>query len=101
MSFWGARVITNFVSVVPYIGKTAVVGIWGDFSVRSPTLIRFFSLHYLFPMIILVLVMFHVLVLHKTGRKNKVDRFSIDTLAFYPFFVFKDVFGFGILVFLI
>ena len=64
MSFWGATVITNFVSAIPYIGNDLVQWIWGGFSVNNATLNRFFSLHYLFPFLLTGLAIIHIVLLH-------------------------------------
>jgi hypothetical protein len=70
MSFWGATVITNFASAVPYVGKDIVYFVWGGFSVDNPTLNRFFSLHFLLPFILTALVMIHLIFLHVHGFKG-------------------------------
>lgn len=49
MSFWGATVITNLVSAVPFVGNDIVVWLWGGYSIDNATLNRFFSFHYVFP----------------------------------------------------
>jgi len=64
MSFWAATVITNLASAIPVVGVNLVYWLWGGFSVDNATLERFFSLHYLFPFIILALVLFHLIALH-------------------------------------
>ena len=64
MSLWGATVITNLASTIPYVGDTIVLWLWGGFSVANPTLNKFFSLHYIFPFLILAIVAIHVLLLH-------------------------------------
>jgi len=70
MSFWAATVITSLASAVPLIGDTIVAWLWGGFSVGEQTLIRFFSLHYLFPFILLALAGIHIIILHETGSNN-------------------------------
>ena len=95
MSYWGATVITNLASAVPYIGTDVVQWIWGGFTVSNPTLTRFFSFHFICPFIIAALVIIHLLYLHQTGSNNPLgsDR-NIDKLPFHPYFTVKDVFGF-------
>ena len=94
MSFWGATVITNLFSAVPFIGKYIVQVLWGGFSVDNPTLNRFFSLHYLVPFIILGLVFLHLILLHKDGSNNPLGLESnFDRIFFLPYFYFKDFFG--------
>ena len=95
MSYWGATVITNLASAVPYIGTDVVQWIWGGFTVSNPTLTRFFSFHFICPFIIAALVLIHLLYLHQTGSNNPLgsDR-NLDKLPFHPYFTVKDVFGF-------
>nr|AUR43716.1 cytochrome b [Lasioderma serricorne]QYH50925.1 cytochrome b [Lasioderma serricorne] len=94
MSFWGATVITNLLSAIPYLGTTIVQWIWGGFSVDNATLNRFFSLHFLLPFIIAALVMIHLLFLHQTGSSNPLGTNSnIDKIPFHPYFTFKDILG--------
>jgi len=90
--FWGATVITNLISSIPKIGSIVVFWIWGGFSVRAPTLSRFFMLHFCLPFVILALVILHVYFLHKTGRNNPTNvsrRFNL--IRFHSFFSFKDI----------
>nr|AXS65298.1 cytochrome b [Histeroidea sp. 5 KM-2017] len=95
MSFWGATVITNMISAIPYLGVTIVQWIWGGFAVDNATLTRFFSFHFLFPFIIAALVMIHLLFLHQTGSNNPLGvNSNMDKIPFHPFFTFKDIFGF-------
>ena len=95
MSFWAATVITNLFSAIPFIGPSIVDWLWGGFSIGSPTLNRFFSLHFLLPFTIVAMAFIHIAFLHKNGSNNPltVDS-SHDTLLFYPYFVVKDVLGF-------
>nr|YP_003331378.1 cytochrome b [Apatides fortis]ACM45061.1 cytochrome b [Apatides fortis] len=99
MSFWGATVITNLMSAIPYIGKSIVEWLWGGFSVDNATLTRFFTLHFLLPFIVAALTMIHLLFLHQTGSNNPLGTNSnIDKIPFHPYFSFKDVTGFIILI---
>nr|WNU00245.1 cytochrome b [Phyllotreta armoraciae] len=92
MSFWGATVITNLMSAIPYLGTELVQWIWGGFAVDNATLNRFFTFHFLFPFIILALVMIHLLYLHQTGSSNPLGSNSnIDKIPFHPYFTFKDL----------
>ncbi len=94
MSYWGATVITKFFSVIPYVGLPLVKWIWGRFSVDYPTLRRFYALHYLFPFILLIVVLLHIYFLHETGSKNPLGLFSPkDKITFYPYFLSKDLIG--------
>src|SRR5947208_9210940 len=70
MSYWGATVITNLFSAVPYFGESIVTLLWGGYAVGSPTLNRFFSLHYLLPFVIAGVVVLHVWALHVAGQNN-------------------------------
>nr|AXS66039.1 cytochrome b [Languriidae sp. KM-2017] len=102
MSFWGATVITNLVSAIPYLGTMIVQWIWGGFAVDNATLTRFFSFHFLFPFIVAALTMIHLLFLHQTGSSNPLGLDSnIDKVPFHPFFSSKDLVGFLIMLFLL
>nr|ARH53816.1 cytochrome b [Dinoderus minutus] len=95
MSFWGATVITNLLSAIPYIGKMMVEWLWGGFAVDNATLTRFFALHFLLPFIIAAMTMIHLLFLHQTGSSNPLGTNSnIDKIPFHPYFTFKDIMGF-------
>jgi len=99
MSFWGATVITNLFSAVPFVGGAIVEWLWGGFSVDNATLNRFFSLHYLMPFVIAGLVIVHLSLLHKDGSNNPLGiNKNVDTVSFYPYFYVKDLFAFLILV---
>nr|YP_010463174.1 cytochrome b [Chaetodon auriga]UUJ37682.1 cytochrome b [Chaetodon auriga]WNH17433.1 cytochrome b [Chaetodon auriga] len=97
MSFWGATVITNLLSAVPYIGNTLVQWIWGGFSVDNATLTRFFAFHFLLPFIIAAVTMIHLMFLHQTGSNNPLGLNSdMDKISFHPYFSYKDLLGFAI-----
>nr|YP_004733020.1 cytochrome b [Arripis trutta]BAE91980.1 cytochrome b [Arripis trutta]BAK52367.1 cytochrome b [Arripis trutta] len=99
MSFWGATVITNLLSAVPYVGTTLVEWIWGGFSVDNATLTRFFAFHFLFPFIILAMTILHLLFLHETGSNNPIGLNSnADKISFHPYFSYKDLLGFAVLL---
>jgi len=94
MSFWGATVITNFFSVIPYYGDSIVTHLWGGPSIDNPTLNRFFSLHYLLPFAIAAVTFVHILLLHVHQSNNPLGIVSTaDRIPFYPYFYVKDVFG--------
>nr|YP_009433398.1 cytochrome b [Tringa semipalmata]ATD85202.1 cytochrome b [Tringa semipalmata] len=98
MSFWGATVITNLFSAIPYIGQTLVEWAWGGFSVDNPTLTRFFALHFLLPFIIAGLTLIHLTFLHETGSNNPLGIVSnCDKIPFHPYFSLKDLLGFIIM----
>nr|SSW93818.1 cytochrome b [Papilio machaon] len=100
MSFWGATVITNLLSAIPYLGSMLVNWIWGGFAIDNATLTRFYSFHFLFPFIIMMLTMIHLLFLHQTGSNNPLGLNSnLDKIPFHPFFTFKDLIGFIFLLF--
>lgn len=90
--FWGATVITNLVSAIPILGKHIVTWLWGGFRVNSPTLSRFFILHFIMPFIISALVIIHIFFLHKTGSQNPTNLLSkYNLISFHWFFTAKDL----------
>lgn len=92
MSLWGATVITNLLSAIPWIGQDFVEFVWGGFSVSNATLNRFFSLHYLLPFVLAALAAMHLLTLHEHGSSNPLGvSGNTDRLPFHPYFVFKDL----------
>ncbi len=103
MSFWGATVITNLFSAIPYVGDSIVTLLWGGYSVGNPTLNRFFSLHYLLPFLIAGVVVLHVWALHVAGQNNpdgldiKTDK---DSVPFTPHATIKDMFGVSVFLLL-
>nr|BAA78469.1 cytochrome b [Urogymnus polylepis] len=102
MSFWGATVITNLLSALPYIGDMLVQWIWGGFSIDNATLTRFFTFHFLLPFIIAALTMVHLLFLHETGSNNPTGLDSnMDKIPFHPYYSYKDLLGFFILLLLL
>ena len=95
MSFWGATVITNLFSAIPFIGGSIVEWLWGGFSVDNATLNRFFSLHFLVPFLIAGVTLIHLALLHEHGSNNPVGiESSVDKIPFYPYFYVKDLFAF-------
>jgi len=95
ISFWGSTVITNLLSSIPYLGNYLVQWIWGGFSVRNPTLTRFFCIHFILPFIIIAITIIHLFFLHITGSNNPlgINR-NINKISFNPFFSIKDLIGF-------
>nr|AHD26447.1 cytochrome b [Zapus princeps oregonus]AHD26449.1 cytochrome b [Zapus princeps oregonus]AHD26450.1 cytochrome b [Zapus princeps oregonus]AHD26452.1 cytochrome b [Zapus princeps oregonus]AHD26453.1 cytochrome b [Zapus princeps oregonus] len=94
MSFWGATVITNLLSAIPYIGSTLVEWIWGGFSVDKATLTRFFAFHFILPFIIAAMAIVHLLFLHETGSNNPLGLVSdTDKIPFHPYYTIKDALG--------
>ena len=96
MSFWGATVITSILGAIPVVGETIQSLLWGGYSVGSPTLNRFFSLHYLLPFMITGVVVLHVWALHVTGQNNPAGipiKSGKDAVAFTPYATVKDVFA--------
>lgn len=92
MSHWGATVITNLFSAIPFIGNDLVLFIWGSFSVSNPTIQRFFALHFVLPFVLAALVVMHLMALHVHGSTNPLGISSnIDRLPFHGYFVFKDL----------
>jgi ubiquinol-cytochrome c reductase cytochrome b subunit len=96
MSFWGATVITNLFSAIPFVGEAIVTWLWGGYAVDNPTLNRFFSLHYLLPFVIFGVVMLHVWALHVTGNNNPTGisvKDDQDVVPFHPYYTVKDAFA--------
>lgn len=102
ISFWGATVITNLLSAIPYLGEILVNWIWGGFAVDNATLTRFYTFHFLLPFIIAIITIIHLLFLHQTGSNNPlgINR-NLDKIPFHPFFTYKDLIGFIIILFLL
>lgn len=95
ISFWGATVITNLVSTVPYIGNLIVQWIWGGFSINNATLNRFYSLHFILPFIIIIIVLIHLFFLHSTGSSNPLGtNRNLNKIPFHIYFTSKDIYGF-------
>jgi ubiquinol-cytochrome c reductase cytochrome b subunit len=97
MSFWGATVITNLFTAIPFVGESITTWLWGGYSVDNPTLNRFYSLHYLLPFLIFGLVILHIWALHVPGNNNPVGidvkKNSDETMPFHPYMVMKDLFA--------
>nr|YP_086852.1 cytochrome b [Rhineura floridana]AAT08501.1 cytochrome b [Rhineura floridana] len=94
MSFWGATVITNLLSAIPYIGPSLVQWVWGGFAIDNPTLTRFFTIHFLLPFIIAATSAVHLLFLHETGSNNPIGLCSnTDKIPFHPYYTLKDLLG--------
>nr|BAU68216.1 cytochrome b [Cynops pyrrhogaster] len=102
MSFWGASVITNLLSAIPYVGGSLVEWVWGGFSVDKATLTRFFAFHFLLPFLIAGVSMIHLLFLHETGSNNPTGIPSNqDKISFHPYFSYKDLLGFLLALFIL
>nr|AVG72756.1 cytochrome b [Penion mandarinus] len=102
MSFWGATVITNLLSAVPYVGKMLVEWVWGGFAIDNATLTRFFALHFLLPFVMMALAILHLLFLHETGSNNPLGLNSDgEKIPFHPYYTFKDLVGFLLVLFLL
>jgi len=101
ISFWGATVITNLLSAIPYLGQILVEWIWGGFSVNNATLRRFFALHYLIPFAICLLVVIHLIFLHEEKSSNPLGiQTSRDKIPFQPYFTVKDLVSLILFLFL-
>lgn len=96
MSFWGATVITNLVTAIPYIGNAIAIWIWGGYAIENATLNRFFSIHYVLPFLIVGFVLLHLIVLHRVGSGNPLQEFedTDDYIPFYPYYFYKDLTAF-------
>jgi len=95
MSFWAAVVITNLISVLPYIGPDLVEWLWGGFGVGQATLSRFYSLHFVLPFVMCLLVIIHVYFLHDVGSRNPVnlnDGGKSVEYTFHPLYISSDIF---------
>uniref|UniRef100_UPI0030FE7326 cytochrome b n=1 Tax=Sphingonotus salinus TaxID=319241 RepID=UPI0030FE7326 len=102
MSFWGATVITNLLSAIPFIGMDIVQWVWGGFAVDNATLNRFYTFHFVLPFIIAAMVMIHLFFLHQTGSNNPIGLNSnIDKIPFHPYFTYKDTITFIIMTMLL
>nr|BDQ44414.1 cytochrome b [Metaphire soulensis] len=99
MSFWGATVITNLFSAIPYIGKSLVEWIWGGFAVDNATLNRFFSFHFILPFIIIGVTILHIMFLHQTGSNNPIGiNTDSERIPFHSYYSIKDVLGYMIAI---
>lgn len=98
MSFWGATVITNLFSALPIVGPYIAKWLWGGYSVANATLVRFFSLHFCLPFILAALSLLHLILLHSAGSNNPLGVKLHDDIPFYPYFFYKDLFGFWLFV---
>lgn len=99
ISFWGATVITNLLSAIPYVGDIVVQWVWGGFAVDNATLNRFFTFHFLIPFIIAAVVAIHLLFLHQTGSNNPLGvKSDVDKIPFHPYFTIKDLLGFLVIL---
>lgn len=91
ISFWGATVITGVLSAIPIVGNDLVIWIWGGPSVSQPTLNRFFSLHFILPILIAAIVIIHLILLHEKGSSNPTNTHTnIDKIKFSPLLSLKD-----------
>nr|ALO20816.1 cytochrome b [Eudendrium capillare] len=102
MSFWGATVITNFVSAIPYLGNDIVQWIWGGFSVSNATLTRFFSFHYLFPFLLAGLIIIHIVLLHTLESNSPIGlNPNSDKIPFHIYYTAKDIYGVFLMIILL
>lgn len=91
--------ITNLLSAIPVIGGAVVEWVWGGFAVNDATLHRFFVFHFALPFILVVLVMVHLVLLHRTGSRNPLGvRRDAVRVAFHPYYVWKDLVGVGVVL---
>lgn len=95
ISFWGATVITNLISTIPYLGNNLTMWLWGGFSINNATLNRFFSFHFILPFIILIIIFIHLFTLHSYGSSNPLGtNRNLNKIHFHIYFSFKDLIGF-------
>ncbi|AOS77911.1 MULTISPECIES: cytochrome b [Hydrogenophaga] len=104
MSYWGAQVIVNLFSAIPYIGPDLALLIRGDYVVGDATLNRFFSFHVIaVPLVLLGLVVAHIIALHEVGSNNpdgveiKANKDAagkpVDGIPFHPYYTVHDILG--------
>nr|YP_009104584.1 cytochrome b [Mactra chinensis]AII19513.1 cytochrome b [Mactra chinensis]WLS55674.1 cytochrome b [Mactra chinensis] len=99
MSYWGATVITNLASAIPYIGNDLVEWMWGGFCVGNATLKRFFVVHFIAPFLLLALSGVHIFYLHETGSSNPLGVDSdAEAVPFHSFYTLKDLVGVVVLI---
>ncbi len=91
MSYWGATVITNLITAIPFVGENITHWLWGGFSVGAPTLSRLYSFHYLLPFLIVGLIGTHLVLLHEAGSSNPEQNKGQNFISFYPYFFWKDL----------
>jgi len=102
MSFWGATVITNLLTAVPYIGKPLTLWVWGGFSVDRATLRRFYCFHFVLPFVIILVIFLHIIFLHEKGSRNPLGfKSKLDIIPFNPYFFWKDFVGFIVFIWVI
>ena len=99
MSFWGATVITNMVTIFPG-GQTIVEWLWGGFTINAPTLRRFYTIHFVLPFLIAAVSIIHLALLHKDGSSSPIGSDTgVDDVPFYPYYFAKDLFAFTCFLF--
>jgi len=96
MSYWGATVITNMVTAIPYVGNNLVEWVWGGYTLSNATLTRFYSFHFLLPFLIVLLTVLHLFYLHEQGSNNPlgINRDS-EMIPFHPYYTVRDILGFA------
>ena len=100
MSLWGATVITSMVTVIPVAGKYILQWLWGGYTIKNPTLVRFYTLHFVLPFLITGFTLIHIALLHKVGSSSPVkSNNGLDDVPFYPYYVSKDLFAFSVFIF--
>lgn len=100
MSLWAIAVITNLLSVIPYVGKEIVTYIYGGYNIGDSTIGRFYTLHYLLPIIIGIVSIIHLIMVHNKGGSNVLGVSSIKNMGginFHPYYTYKDLYGFLII----
>lgn len=91
--------ITNLLSAIPYVGCSLVSWLWGGFAIDTPTLTRFFTLHFLIPFVVSAFSLIHVFLLHHSGSNNPLGITRIqDAVPFHWYYSSKDIFGFVVLL---
>lgn len=94
ISYWATVVITSLITAIPYLGEDLVMWLWGGYSVGFNTLKFFYTIHFLLPWSLLILLFVHLVYLHKTGSSSKLYcHGDYDKITFYPLFVVTDYFS--------
>lgn len=102
ISYWGATVITNMVTAIPYIGKDVLYWLWGGYTVGNPTLLRFYVFHFLFPFVLVVVVFIHIVFLHEAGSNNPLGvEGDSDKVPFHIYYSMKDLVGFRVIIWIL
>lgn len=91
ISYWAIIVITNFISSIPIVGSTIVKWIWGNFNINNILINRFFSIHFIIPLLSIIIILIHLTILHLNKSTNPIGlNQNIDLINLNPIFIIKD-----------